>query len=173
MDRKEIIRIIQNDLEALRNDPNRFLIFQSTLRQHFKENEIPYSDIGTSEEELRTLEVKNLRIRAGKNLEILRKVPTEPSIFLVPLRRILNEGGFSLADIGTNEDELRELEIKGLMKSARGYLKALRDDQIEHSIWIDRNRLNNLRRCVEEGGFTFADIDTDEDELKKLTSGRH
>lgn len=92
-----------------RNISNPDMIF---FRQVLEKGGISLADIGTSEEEIAKLQLDNSKSRARKHLEVLRRKPRyeNHNDFLIFLRGEISKGGFSLAAIGTSEEELVSLE---------------------------------------------------------------
>ena len=66
------------------------------------------------------------RKEAQNYLGILRRGTDLYENFLEYLRREVQKGGFTLKDIGTSEEELKELQVKGCKTSAQNYLGILR-----------------------------------------------
>ena len=65
-----------------------------------------FADIGTSKKEIEELRIKGCQIAACGRLEHLRRGAALRSTFVDLIRREVQEGNLSLADIGTSEKEL-------------------------------------------------------------------
>ncbi len=88
------------------------------------------------------------------------------------LREAIKEGGFSLADIGTDEEELRSFELGVAKSRALGLLEYLRSGTLRRDNNAFKSYLDGLREAIKEGGFSLADIGTSEAELEELTKPR-
>ena len=75
------------------------------VRDHAREGNFSLADIGTSEDELDDLRVKSLKMAAQSWLVILRRYDTDKYNAIKYIRDFVREGNFSLADIGTSEEE--------------------------------------------------------------------
>ena len=64
---------------------------------------------------------RDRRVSAKFWLEFVREIPFSYGIGLDSLRMNVEEGGFSLADIGTSESELEKLRVDGCRAVARVY----------------------------------------------------
>ena len=103
------------------------------------------------------------KVTAEKFLGFLRGGDEKCESSLRNLREELQRDGFSLADIGTSEEELEELMVKGSKIDAQKWLGHLREGDDQYKSW-----LVYLRTAVERGGFALVDIGTDEQELETL-----
>lgn len=85
------------------------------IQEAVQHGKFTYTDIGTSEEELRKLHVKNNRHSAQWTLDRMRN-SQHPSLstsgLIANIQIYLNEVGLSLADIGTNEEELEAMRVR-------------------------------------------------------------
>lgn len=83
------------------------------IRDYVKKYDLTLDDIKTDEEELERLRVRGCRAVAKSRLKSLRKSNNDGSIpsdyYVVCIREMLKEGNLTLADIGTDEEELRKL----------------------------------------------------------------
>ena len=82
------------------------------------------------------------------------------------IRTKARKGDFSLTDIGTSEDELEKLLVKGSKVTARMWLDELRSDS---SIERHEALIDCIREEAISGNFSLADIGTSEDELASFT----
>lgn len=73
------------------------------------------------------------------------------------------KGNFSLLSIGTSEEELEELRVKGCEIAARKWLGYLRNDTKYHHLFIEC-----FREEVRKGNFSLLSIGTSEEELSSL-----
>ncbi len=83
------------------------------IREELRKGSLSFADIGTSEEELEELRVKGCKIAAQELLGFLRSGTDQYDFFIGLVREEARRGNFSLADIGTSEEELEELRAKG------------------------------------------------------------
>lgn len=103
------------------------------------------------------------KITAKNWLEILRNGTSFHGPVTDIIRRELDIARLSLAAIGTSEDELKELRIKGCKISAMSHLKIMRRNN-----FACRERINCLRDDLKEGGVPLDAIGTSEEELSSL-----
>jgi len=82
---------------------------------------------------------------------------------LTDLREVITKGNLTLADIGTSEDELRELWVKCCKFSAQRWLDHLRNETVNYEYCLDC-----LRKEIAKGVITLEDIGTSEEELGEL-----
>ena len=101
--------LAQELLESLRSGIDRYESFLKCLRKEVQKGGLTLEDIGTSEEELEELRVKNCKALAQECLDFLRSGADNYESFLEYLRKEVQKGGFTLEDIGTSEEELEEL----------------------------------------------------------------
>lgn len=156
-------REAQRVLEKLRKATDNYGHWVRVLRAELKKGDLLPSDIGTTEEELQEYWVKDCKIAIQQVLEKLRKGTSIYEFYLKLLRLGLEQGGLSLSDVGTSEEELEALRVKGCKIAARGALKNLRSGTDDY-----RFNLNRLRRELEKGGLVLSDIGTTEEELARL-----
>ena len=103
--------------------------------------------------------------RAVKSLERLREDfgGYRYKKCLKHLRMVVRKSGLTLEDIGTSEEELETLRVKGCKELAERHLKRLREGIYNHE-----SELQYLSREVKKGGLTLKDIVTSKEELEKL-----
>ncbi|MDD4062374.1 MAG: hypothetical protein PHV25_01145 [Candidatus Pacebacteria bacterium] len=102
------------------------------------------------------------RRTAIEHLDILRN-KTINFTFITKIRVGVQEGDFTLRDIGTTEEELEQFWVNGCKISARECLNILRQGTEYYDI-----NLRYLRSDVEDGKFSLGDIETTEEELEEL-----
>ena len=153
----------QKWLEYLRSGTDQYESFLRYLLEEVKEGGFTLKDIGTSEEELKKLRVKGCKISAQKWLEYLRSGTDQYESFLRYLLEEVKEGGFTLKDIGTSEEELKKLRVKGCKISAQNCLEDLRSGTEYY-----KSSLEDLHSDLRDGGLTLKDIGTSEEELENL-----
>lgn len=133
------------------------------VKKYCAEGGLSLADIGISEKELEALMSKGHRIAAEKWLVFLRR-GTEFESFIDYLKRDCTDGGFSLADVGTNENELRALRIRCYREKAARRLEYLRRGCSSFT----SDFVGYLKRDCAEGGLSLADVGTSEEELARL-----
>ena len=79
------------------------------------------------------------------------------------IRDIVREGKLSLTDIGTSEEELEQLRVKGCKVAALKWLGFLRNITGHHNSFVAF-----LREEVHNGSLSLADLGTSEEELASL-----
>lgn len=80
-----------------------FLVY---LLEEVRLGQLSFADIGTTKAEMRQLRVGAYKAVAKFFLNELRKSPHDKRTHLQRVREEVEEGGFTLADIGTSETEL-------------------------------------------------------------------
>lgn len=123
------------------------------------------ADYNTSEDELEELRILGCKKNAEEWLGILRNGSPDHQSFAKYLRQDAQEGGFTLEEIGTSEDELEKLRILGCKMSAESWLRILRRG---HEGNANKSYMRYLRQDIQEGGLTLEDIGTSEDELRQF-----
>jgi hypothetical protein len=113
------------------------------------------------------MSVSQVRQQATYKLDNLRRGTSNYGGELRALRQQLTNGGLTLADIGTSEEELEQLRVLGCKTVATNHLNNLR----RGSSSLDYE-LRGLRQQLTNGGLTLADIGTSEEELESLLSLR-
>ncbi|MDD3066775.1 MAG: hypothetical protein PHO48_03010 [Candidatus Gracilibacteria bacterium] len=108
-------------------------------------------------------EVEGYRSNAISSLERARHSVEGASIDAYLVRAFLKRGGFTFADIGTDEEELNKLEKQSYKLKAISSLERAR-----HSVEGASIDAYLVRAFLKRGGFTFADIGTSEKELAQL-----
>ncbi len=103
-------------LEYLRRGSSEHQSFAKYLRQDAQEGGFTLEEIGTSEKELEKLRILGCKINAVKWLGILRggHVSSSNRSIVGYLRREIQEGGLTLEEIGTDEDELRKFDFAAI-----------------------------------------------------------
>ena len=99
-------------LGYLRKGTTQYDSFISYLRREVQNGGFSLADIGTSEEEIAELRIKGCKTYALHFLALLRNGTTQYDSFISYLRREVQNGGFSLAAIGTSEGELAGVPVK-------------------------------------------------------------
>jgi len=97
------------------------------------------------------------RKEAEENLTGLRRDPQNWMLFHQSMTQALEAGGLSLADIGTNEQELKELRVEWCKSYARRYLTRLREGEMMFVPYF--------QYAVREAGLSFADFGATEEEI--------
>ena len=97
-------------------------------------------------------------------LELLRKGTEDFELIIGYLREDAKQEGFSLADIGTSEEELCAFRINGHKALACKWLSRLRAGHNEHPLRI----AGYIHWHAKKGGFSLADIGASEEELSRL-----
>lgn len=100
---------------------------------------------------------------AQKNLEILRRGTSDPFSYMYSLKHYIKEGNLSFDEVGTDEEELEELRIKGCKSSAEFYLSYLRKGSPDYKICFEM-----INMGLKDGSLSLNDIGTDEKELEEL-----
>lgn len=98
-------------LNRLRNGTDSYDFCLGKLMGRLKEENLTLVDIGGSGEEIRTLLVNARKESASKRLEMLRKGGYNHHYYETKMMKELSDAGLTLADIGTNIDELRRLLV--------------------------------------------------------------
>ena len=134
------------------------------IREAAIKGNFPLTNIDTSEEELEQLRIKGCITDAFKWLGYLRDgAPYQYDWVIGHIRKLAARGKFSLADIGTSEEELEQLRIKGCIADATKWLNSLRMDN-DQKDWIVRH----IRELAIRGNFLLVDIGTNEEELSSF-----
>ncbi len=106
-----------------------------------------------------------------KWLIILRCGTSIYHLLIVWIREDVHYWGFSLAEIGTSEEELEKLRVLGCKTMAKELLDTLRKGTTNtiSNINIKYNELiHYIRSGVLKKNFSLAEIGTSEEELKEL-----
>lgn len=123
---EKIIVKTQHEVEAqewlnyLRDGTDMYDSFIGHLRKEIDRGNLSLADIGTSEEELEQLRVKGCKVSAQNWLSYLRDGVDAYDFFVGRLRKEVSKGNLSLADIGTSEEELEQLRVKGMAEKKAG-----------------------------------------------------
>lgn len=124
-------------------------------------------DIGTSEEELNKLYKKQYMELARNFLQQMRDGTSRDEGSFAILRKMLRENDLALEDIGTSEEELKEMQNMGHEALAKKHLNRLRDGKGNPA-----GMRNLILMHVEKGSLTLEDIGTSEEELTRLAIRR-
>lgn len=134
-----------------------------TLRGWLADGNLTLSDIGSSEEELEELRIEFYLREAIRGLSMLRDLTAcNRDVIIIPLE----EAGKTLADIGTSELELRQLDVAYCRQAADKLLQEVRHKGEPPPIKLQR--LAGVRYFVTRGGIPLGDIGTSEEELLTL-----
>ncbi|MBP7006010.1 hypothetical protein KBB27_02730 [Patescibacteria group bacterium] len=150
-------------LASLRRGAEQYALLMRSFRAEVRDGGLSLADLGTSEEELKELELLGLKTAALGRLEFLRKGTTHYEDFLRYLREEAEKAGLSLVDLGTDEEELKRLRVLGCKTTALGWLQHLRKGIEQHEAFFEY-----FRQEVEKGGLSLTDLGTSEEELEKL-----
>ncbi len=142
------------------------------LREYVRKAGCSLEDIGTSEEELKSLRAKGYRSEAQKRLDLVRshanlhgEVEDRIRIF----REYAKKARYSLEDVGTSEEELSDLLVIGYKTEAKKWLGFARKIQGPCQDGRDiRRDIEIFREYVRKAGCPLEDIGTSEEELKEL-----
>jgi hypothetical protein len=104
-------------------------------------------------------------LEARRWLSRLRQGATNWEIILDHFRREVERGSFSLSEIGTNEDELENLRVRGCKTAAVTWLSALRNGSNQFDLF-----LSYLREEIQKGGLSLVEIGTSHNELEGFRS---
>ena len=105
--------------------------------------------------------LKDPKAKARTTLAVLRKEPSYAWIDL--LRSQVKAGHFSLADIGTSEEELKRFRVEVHRNDARHWLARLREGSGELYY------IGFIRENMKGGSFSLEDIGTNEEEIAFFT----
>ncbi len=155
----------QEWLSYLRYMPEHYESYLKYLLEEVRKGGLTLKDIGTTEEELEKLRVRGCKIAARECFRYLRSGTWHYEMYLDKLRREVRKGGLTLEDIGTTEEELEKLRVRGCKIAAEEWLWDLRFGTEHYEMCLDK-----LRRELRKGGLTLKDIGTTEEELEKLST---
>lgn len=133
--------------------------FHDHLIDDLAKSKLKMEDIGTSKEELDTLQRNTYKLSAEAGLKTLRRGTWE-DWRIDNLRSDLKQARLGFKDIGTNRFELAWLRRNCYKISAECYLSALRSGNSQHSC------LRNFRTDLKKAGLRLKDIGTDRAEVK-------
>lgn len=134
-----------------------------TLAGWLQDGNLTLEDIGSSEAELAKLRQEFYLDEARAGLEKFRSLRAcNRDVLYIPLR----EAGKTLADIGTSEDELDELYVEYCKQKAFDLLMRARSSDVSHS----HLHLEAIRGFMQRGELTAPDINSSEEELKRLAA---
>ena len=100
---------------------------------------------------------------ANQWLNHLRAGTSQYDAFIGYVREEARKGNLSLADIGTSEEELEELRVKGCATAANQWLNHLRAGTSQYDAFI-----GYVREEARKGNLSLADIGTSEEELSSF-----
>jgi hypothetical protein len=103
------------------------------------------------------------QLKAAILLARLRTEPARHEEYARQLVAELDRSGLTLSDIGTTEAEIEQWRVRGHKATAQHWLKHLRRGGPETHAFA-----RNVRRELEQGGLTLAEISTSEAELTAL-----
>lgn len=138
-------------------------LIESTLSE-VAENIFALTYLGLDEQGYRKIIVLEFKIRAQEWLTVLRKGTSLYKEYIRCLYQEIQRAELNLADIGTNEQELREFEILGFKIIAQMWLKRITEgDYNMYLVLIDY-----VREQVIAYDLTLADINTTKEKLAEL-----
>lgn len=151
-------------LAHLREGTILYSMFLKYLRDDLKCGNLTPEDIGTNEKELEKILVDGCKRDAMTSLEALRKGTHQYAMCLHFLRTDLERGNLTLKSIGTDEDELEKLRVKGCRMAALVWLGHLRSSHLKH------NKEYNffMREELRKSGLTLTDINMNEEQVAAL-----
>jgi uncharacterized membrane protein len=107
-----------------------------------------------------TTSMNSYKKEAQEWLGFLRNGTSEYDPLIGYVREEAAKGNLSLADIGTSEEELAQLRVKGCMTAAQEWLGFLRNGASDYDLLIEY-----VREEATKGNLSLADIGTSEEEL--------
>ncbi len=137
------------------------------IKEKVETGELSLEFLGTSEEELEKLRVLGCKTAAKLYLERLAAGTELYELSLKQIRHELEKGGLTVSDIETTEAELEKYRVEGCKTAALIWLGLLREQGA--GAVGSANHVNFLRRELQKGGLSLADINTTEDELASFT----
>lgn len=153
----------RGNLRALREGIGAYREHVGSLRELMEKGGFSLADLGTTEEELEFLRVREHKVIAQGYLKSLRKGDEcDYETHQTLMKMHLEENGLSLTDIGASEDELKSLIVQNAKYQAKFWLKRLRQGKNFHT------SLDFMKKNLQSGGLTFMDIGTGEEEIVKL-----
>jgi len=87
------------------------------------------------------------------------------SIEIRNIREYIAQGGLSLADIGTSEEELQNCFKAGHINAAKTWLKMAKERCESQDVSTE---IGHIRSLIAEANVILADVGTSEEELEKL-----
>lgn len=156
-------------LKSLRVGTSHYKSFIKRLKEELKQGGLTLEDVGSSEEEIERLRILGCRTTAQSHLNRLRLGSVLYENYLKKLLLELRKGKLALELIGTSVEELEQLRILGCKKSARKWLRILRDC----SLCKTNQRILFRRRLIAElkaGKLLPEDIGTTNAELDFLVN---
>lgn len=154
----------QKWLELLRSGTDKFspVLLIGLILDGIQRDNLTLADIGTSMEELKGYRAAYFRNNARKWLNRLRDGINDE--FTHDVNYVYNgieRGDYTLADIGTNEEELEVLRVKSCKNAVHSWLKSLRSDSGMPDLYI-----RMIYEKVAKEGFSLAEFGTSEEELE-------
>jgi len=110
---------------------------------------------------------------ASNALTKLRSGTKDYEMWLKHLRHVVKEGRFTLKDVGTTEEELEELRIKGCLERAKMWLGHLNGERPNEPLGeLAKNIRPKLPGLIEDelrvGGLTFGDLGVTREEIELM-----
>lgn len=131
-----------------------------------QKSRLSLDEVGTSEVELEALRIQGCGVVARDKLAWLRSSDHMDAANSIPrIRTELHKGGLSLADIGTNEEELERLRIASVTNVAKLFLRDFRRGRDGGVGSVDM-----FRALLASAGLTLAAVGTREEELDGFSS---
>ena len=158
-------KVALEKIEVLHEGTTNFESLISWIKLRIEKGCFTLEEIGVTEKDLKEFLTNGYKLLAQEDLHILRQETQHYSICLRRLRLVAQEGEFTLEEIGTSEEELEILRIKGHKILARQYLLYLRSETMNH-----RSFFEFLKTELKKGEFTLEEIGTNEEELEELGS---
>ncbi len=156
-------------LRQLRNGAALYEYFLRCLRISCETGGFTLHDIGTDEEELKAILVNGFKRDAMVFLEALRHGSYLYEKTIVYLRIAMKGGNFTLETLGSSEEELERLRVKGCKTAALLYLGELRSPILSHN----RESEAMMREELKKGGLTLEDIGMNEKQVAALLNSSH
>jgi hypothetical protein len=136
------------------------------MREALEEGEVSLADIGTNEEEVGTMLHDYHRHRAIESLKFARINTSISFSNLEDMREHLSKAGMTLAEIGTSEEEARQLTCTSYKENALYWIEsAKRGELTPEGLQIT---LKDIQKNFQKSGLTFLDIEMSEAEIEKL-----
>ena len=104
--------------------------------------------------------MQNHILNAHKLLALLRDGTSMYESFICYVREEAKNGNLTLEQVGTSEEELAQLKVKGCKTAAHKWLVLLRDGNIQYESYI-----YYVREEAKNGKLTLEQVGTSEEEL--------
>lgn len=145
------------------------------ILDHLKQGNWTLSDLNMSEDSLMAVRRMYHKREALNWLKSARISPTRyghrvTSVCIEKVRGHLMQGGLTLSDVETNENEL---EMMQRMYYKRAAARLLNSVYVARTEEIRTARIEEIRKHLTQGNWTFADIGANEDDLSKLGFWRY